>query len=189
MCVRRDILASITLDEDRARHEPGVLDLEVSGRGDEEGLFLMIRAAGLVIMAVPDAVVLHDHDYTRRSFFKQAFRGGSSAARLVYKYYLPPRLDLLPLILAYLTMPLTIWSEWIALVPLALFGAACAAIAGNELFRKGKSVAEAVRIFPVQLAYYHVRLFGYLKEMLRLFLTDNEIVRVRLPTERLKRRA
>ena len=189
MCVRRSILSSAALDEDRARHEPGVPDLQVSGRGDEEGLFLMINAAGLTMMAVPDAVVLHDHDYTQRSFFKQALRGGGAAARLVYKYHLPPRLDLLPLILAYLTLPLIIWSPWMALAPLAFLGAACAAIAGNELLRKGKSVAETLRIFPVQLAYYHVRLFGYLRETLRLSLTRNEIVRVRLANDRQKHRA
>jgi glycosyltransferase involved in cell wall biosynthesis len=189
MCVRRDILARVMLDEDRAQTATAMPDLEVSGRGDEEGLYLAIKAAGLEMRAVPEAVVLHEHDYTRRSFFKQALRGGGSAARLVYKYYLPPRLDLLPLILAYLTLPLIIWSRALAIVPLVFFAAACAAIAGNELLRKGKSISETIGIFPVQLAYYHVRMFGYVRETLRLHLAGNEIVRVRLRNNRSKQDA
>lgn len=181
MCVRRNVLVRVALDEDRARPEPGVPDLTVSGRGDEEGLFLALRAAGLKVMTAPDAVVLHDHGYTRRSFFKQAFRGGQSAARLVYKYYLPQRLDLLPFVLAYLTLPLVLWSVALAWVPLGFMAAAFAALAYNELFLKGKSLAEAVRVFPVQVAYYHFRLAGYVQESFRLRLTSNEIVRVRLP--------
>lgn len=180
MCVRREFLLGAMLDEDRAGSGSTTPDVTVSGRGDEEGLFLMIRASGLNAMVVPDAVVLHEHHYGRRSFFKQARRGGQSAARLVYKYHLPPRLDLLPFILAYLTLPLMFWQLWLAPVPLAFFAAACAAVAYNEISRKGKSLGETIRIFPVQLAYYHLRLFGYVTESLRLRLTGHEIARVRL---------
>ena len=185
MCVRTEVLRRRTLDEDRAHHQSGAPDLEVSGRGDEEGLFLIIKAAGMRMMTVPDAAVLHDHDYTRRSFFKQALRGGRSAARLVYKYYLPPRLDLASFILGYISLPLIAFARVLVVIPLTFFAAACAALAYNELFRKGKSVGETIRIFPVQLAYYHVRLFGYLSESLRLRMTSNNIARVRLSNIRL----
>jgi glycosyltransferase involved in cell wall biosynthesis len=187
MCVRRDVLIGSRLDEDRAVAGSAPQDLTVSGRGDEEGLFLIIRSAGLLVMAVPDAVVLHEHHYTRRSFFRQAYRGGQAAARLVYKYYQPQRLDLAPFILCYLSLPLVAWSTTLVVVPLTFFAAACAGLAYNELCRKGKSILETIRIFPIQLAYYHVRLFGYVRESLRLRLTNNEIVRVRLSDVRLKR--
>jgi len=84
MCVRRALLLQHVLDEDRAtqaRKPDGTVDVKVSGRGDEEGLYLMLRAAGYEQRVVPEAVVLHEHYYTMRSFFKQAFRGGRSAAR------------------------------------------------------------------------------------------------------------
>ena len=133
----------------------GTPDIAVSGRGDEEGLHLALRAAGYELRAAPDAVVLHEHHYTGRSLFRQAFRGGRSAARLVYKYYLPPRLDLLPFILAYLTLPLVLLGWWYAVVPGFFFCGAAAAITYNDLFRKGKSIGETVLTFPVLLVSWN----------------------------------
>ncbi|MCH8244155.1 MAG: hypothetical protein IH897_16325, partial [Planctomycetes bacterium] len=52
----------------------GTPDVSVSGRVDEEGLYLHLKALGLEILAVPDASVLHVHYYTGRSFFRQALR-------------------------------------------------------------------------------------------------------------------
>lgn len=183
LCVRRDLLHKYMLDEDRATHATnpdGTIDVTVSGRGDEEGLYLMLRAAGYEQRAVPDAVVLHEHHYTRRSFFKQAFRGGRSAARLVYKYYLPPRLDMLPFMLTYLTLPLIIFHHWLAAVPAFFFAGALAAITYNDLFRKGKTIGETVRSFPMLLSYYHVRLVGYVIEATCLRLGLHELTRQRL---------
>ncbi len=183
MCVRRDLLVRFALDEDRAvpaTHRDGTVDVTVSGRGDEEGLFLMLKAAGYEQLAVPDAIVLHEHRYTARSFFKQAYRGGRSAARLVYKYYLPSRLDLLPFMLTYLTLPLGLSHRWLLAVPLFFFAAALAAITYNDLFRKGKTVGETIRSFPVLLAYYHVRLIGYLLEAVRLRMVRHGLKRHRL---------
>ncbi|MGB2984333.1 MAG: glycosyltransferase [Phycisphaerae bacterium] len=184
MCVRRELLLKYMLDEDRAaqaRNPDGTIDVTVSGRGDEEGLYLMLRAAGYEQLAVPDAVVLHEHHFTGRSFFKQAFRGGRSAARLVYKYYLPPRMDLLPFMLTYLTLPLIVFSRWLAVVPAFFFAGALAAITYNDLFRKRKTIGETLRSFPVLLAYYHVRLVGYVLETVRLRLCRHGITRQRLP--------
>ena len=183
MCVRRDLLLANPLDEDRASQatkSDGTPDVTVSGRGDEEGLFLMLRAAGYEQRVAPDAVVLHEHHYTRRSFFGQALRGGRSAARLVYKYYLPPRLDLLPFMLAYLTLPLVFVHQWLAVAPAFFFAGALTAIMYNDLFRKGKTLGETIRTFPLLLAYYHVRLVGYVTEALRLRLSSHGITRERL---------
>jgi len=183
MCVRRDLLLKYRLDEDRAkqpRTKQGDPDITVSGRGDEEGLFLLLRAAGYEQRVVSDAVVFHEHHLTGRSFFRQALRGGRSAARLVYKYHLPPRLDLLPFILAYATLPLVLFKAWLILVPLFFFLTALAAITYNDLCRKGKTVGETIKSFPVLVLYYHVRMAGYLWESLRLRLTSHGIQRVRL---------
>ena len=178
MCVRRDPLLRFMLDEDRASPISGEPDLSVSGRGDEEGLFLSLRAAGYQQRVVPDAIVYHDHHYSARSFFKQAFRGGGSAARLVYKYHLPPRLDLLPFILAYVTIPLAAWHEWLAAVPACFFVAALLAITYNDIRRKGKTVVETMKSFPTLIVYYHLRLCGYALETARLWTGLRRIPRV-----------
>ena len=183
MCVRRELLFAYMLDEDRtvpATNRDGATDITVSGRGDEEGLFLMLRAAGHEQRAVPDAVVLHEHHYTGRTFFKQALCGGRSAARLVFKYYLPPRLDMLPFLLTYLTLPLILVHRWFAVLPVFFFAGALAAITYNDLFRKGKTIGETVRSFPVLLAYYHVRLIGYVREAIALRLGMHRMKRHRL---------
>ncbi|MFQ5429969.1 MAG: glycosyltransferase family 2 protein [Phycisphaerae bacterium] len=168
MCIRRNLLIEHPLDED------------LQYGCDEEGIFLRLRAAGYEQRLAPDAVVHHEHGHDRRSFFRQAFIGGAAAAWLVYKYHLPPRLDLLPFILAYASLPLVLVDDRLIAAPLVLFGCALAALAYNERFRKRKSVAEMVRCFPTLLLYYHVRLAGYLTESLRLRLTRHGIRRVRL---------
>lgn len=186
MCVRRRLLLEYMLDEDRATratNPDGTVDVTVSGRGDEEGLHLLLRAAGYEQRVVPDAVVLHEHHYDRRSFFRQAFRGGRAAARLVYKYYLPPRLDMLPFILAYATLPLIALHRLLAALPVLFFAAALAAITYNDLCRKGKTVGETLRSFPMLLAYYHVRLVGYLLEAAALRFGRHEIKRRRLMSQ------
>jgi len=174
MAVRRELLLKYGFDEDRAEPDllpDGTPDTTVSGRGDEEGLYLMLRAAGFRVRATHGARVLHVHHYTRRSFFKQAHKGGRSAARLVYKFRLRPRLDMLPFLLAYLSLPLMFISTLLFVIPAMFFMAALAAIVWNDLARKAKSPADVLRTFPLLVAYYHVRLVGYTTEIARLVLT------------------
>jgi glycosyltransferase involved in cell wall biosynthesis len=183
MCVRRELLLKYRLDEDRSeplKEKTGRPDVTISGRGDEEGLFLVLRAAGYEMRSMPDAVVLHEHPLDRRSFFRQAFRGGRSAARLVYKYHLPQRLDMLPFMLTYLTVPLMLIDLRAAALPLFFLVGALSAITYNDLFRKGKSIGETLRSFPMLLLYYHVRLGGYVAESFRLRLVKHGIKRFRL---------
>ena len=181
MCVRRRLLDEFVLDEDRAG---AAADVNVSGRGDEEGLFLRLRAAGYEQRVVHDAVVLHEHYYTGRTFFRQAYKGGTSSARLGYKYYLRPRVELVPLLLAYLLLPLCwLGAVWL-LVPAACAALFLAAITYNELWRKRKTIFETLITFPVLLAYYHARLAGYVVQLLRLYTGREKIERVRLPSRR-----
>ncbi len=183
MCIRRDLLLQYRLDEDRSSQtyrSDGSIDTTVSGRGDEEGLSLSLRAAGYDLLVAPNAVALHVHHYGFRAYFKQAYKSGTSAARLVYKYHLCPRLDLAPWMLAYATLPLSLLDLRLAGVAIAFFAAAVAAIVYNELFRKGKTAGQLLRAFPVLIAYYHVRLAGYLGEAIRLRVSGGSIKRVRL---------
>lgn len=168
MSIRRDLLLQYPLDED------------LKYGCDEEGIYLRLRAAGYEQKFVRDARVCHEHYFTRRTFFRQARLGGAGAAWLVYKYHLWPRLDLLPFMLAYLTLPLVVVHRWFLAVPALFFAAAVAATTYNELFRKGKTVGDTVRSFPVSLGYYHVRLAGYIVEAIRLRLGRYNIARHRL---------
>lgn len=178
MCVRRDLLLECAFDEDRARP---CAEVSVSGRGDEEGLFLTLRALGYEQRVVPDAVVFHEHHYSRRTFFRQAYRGGQAAARLGFKYSLPPRIELTPLLLAYLLIPLGFVGAWWWLVPAACAGFFLAAITYNELVRKRKTILETLITFPVLLVYYHLRLAGYVVQYARLLTGVDSLERVNLP--------
>ncbi len=184
MAVRREPLLAYLWDEDRrfqAMMADGVPDVSTSGGCDEEGLYLQLRAAGFKQLIIPEARVLHEHYYTRKSFFRQAYLGGGSAAHLVYKYCRPPRLDVIPLGLTYLTLPLALFNQRLALVPAAFLVTTIAALIYNDLFRKAKTLGETLLTLPHMVAYYHVRLLGYVTEALRLRLGLRRIKRIRLP--------
>lgn len=178
MCVRRALLPG-KLDEDRAQVSA---DMSVSGRGDEEDLYLKLKAEGFEVLIARDARTLHIHHHTRSSFYRQAKAGGGSAARLGYKYRLAPRLELLCLASGYL------FGLGAVLVPLMLVpSAACfglfagATLVYNEIWRKGKSWGQAWRIAPVMIGYYHARTYGYFRQLARLALGVDRLERVRLP--------
>lgn len=177
--VRREPLLAVTFDEDfvdRARHRDGRPDTSFSGRCDEEGVFLQLRAQGWTFVARPEARVFHDHRYDARAFRRQAYHGGRAAAELVYKYRLPPRLDMLPFMLGYgsllILLPVALLAGlWLLLLLPAFFllGAA-AAIAYNEVVRKGKSIAQLLLAGPALTLYYHLRFAGYVHEAVGLRL-------------------
>lgn len=169
MCIRRSLLLERPLDED------------LRWGCDEEGISLWLHAKGCEQKVVPDAVVLHEHYYDRGAFFRQAYNGGGATARLVYKYHLPPRLDLLPFILTYAHLPLILLDLRLALVPAFFLMGAGAAILYNELSRKGKTFRELLKVYPVLVVYYHVRMVAYVLEAVRLRLRRNGITRQRLP--------
>lgn len=181
MCVRRELLAG-KLDEDRATVAG---DLSVSGRGDEEDLFLKLRADGHEIRVAHEARVLHVHYYTRRSFYRQALKGGGSAAKVGYKYHLKPRPELLCLAGGY-GFAAGSFVNPLCVVPSATcFGLfAGATLVYNEIWRKKKTVSQAVKVAPVMTAYYHLRTAGYLLQYARLLLGVDRLQRVSLNARR-----
>jgi glycosyltransferase involved in cell wall biosynthesis len=168
MCIRHSLLLKYPFEED------------LKYGCDEEGLYLRLRAAGYRQRFIDTAIVLHNHPFTRKSFFRRAWILGKSAAWLVYKYHLFHRIDLLPFIITYLLLPVGLLDYRLLLVPLFFFTTASAALFYNELFRKRKTVKEALTSFPILLIYYHIRLIAYIIESLRLRLSRNSIERVRL---------
>jgi glycosyltransferase involved in cell wall biosynthesis len=168
MCLRKDLLLAYPLDED------------LKYGCDEEGVYLRLKAAGYRQGFAKNANVLHEHYFTGRSLLRQARVGGAAAAWLVHKYHLPPRIDMIPFILAYLTLPLAWLDIRLALLPAGFFAAALAAITYNDLFRKRKSLTDTIVTFPVLLAYYHCRLVGYLTGTLRAHLGLLKVERIKL---------
>lgn len=180
MAVRRALLAGHGFDEDtqwRSQMRGETVDSPVC---DEESLFLMFRAQGRRMRVVPDARVMHVHAYDRKSFFRHALAGGKAAAFLVHKYHLPPRLDVLPLLLAYITVPLAMTTGLAQWTPLVFVSASIAAIGFNERTRKGKSTLQTLWLLPLMLLYYHVRVFAYFRESVLLSLRIKRVDRVRL---------
>ncbi|HUN81956.1 MAG TPA: glycosyltransferase family 2 protein [Phycisphaerae bacterium] len=183
MAVRRGPMVQVGWDEDRrfqAMIDIGVPDTATSGGCDEEGIYLMLRAMGYKQRTAQGAVVLHEHYYTGRSLFRQAYVGGGSAAHLVYKYRLPMRIDVLPFVLAYATLLLPIINRHLWPVPSFFFIGACAALIYNDIWRKGKAVGQTLLTFPILLAYYHVRVLGYIVEAIRVRLRQTKMKRVQL---------
>ena len=183
MAVRRKEMLQVGWDEDRrfqAMIDIGVPDTATSGGCDEEGIYLTLRAMGYKQRAAQKAIVLHEHYYTGRSLFRQAYIGGGSAAHLVYKYRLLTRIDVLPFILTYATLPLM----WIDVrfwrLSAFFFLAACAALLYNDIWRKGKTVRQTFRTFHILLAYYHVRVAAYVIEAIRVRLRRKKMTRVDL---------
>jgi glycosyltransferase involved in cell wall biosynthesis len=177
MCVRRRLLDD-TLDDDRAEVSA---DVSVSGRGDEEDLFLKLRAKGSEVRVAHRARVLHEHFYSGSSFFRQAYKGGGSAARLGYKYYLSLRPELVCLAGGYLFLIGSVFSPWSLLASAGSFGLFVGAtLVYNEIWRKRKTVWQAIAVAPLMTAYYHVRAYGYFRQLLRLWIGQDRMQRVRL---------
>ena len=200
MALRADILRRFAFDVGftaNALNPDGTPDLTVSGRSDEAGLAIKLRAAGYELRSAPDAVVYHEHYYTRRSFFRQGWRGGRSAARLVRRFGLAPRVDVWPLLAAWITLPIALgagvaarasggsawWWAGLAL-PASFFALACAAYGYNELARKGKTRGQLARCWWLVIAYYHARAAGYAWQSLRLTLAIDTQERFDLDTIR-----
>jgi glycosyltransferase involved in cell wall biosynthesis len=180
MAVRKERLASLQFDEDTRWKSNRTETTVASPICDEESIFLTLRSQGWSQRVAPSAIVLHDHHYDRASFFRHAWAGGKAAAFLVYKYCLPPRLDLLPLFLTYASAPLIAIDSRLAIIPLAFLLATVVALLYNETIRKAKSLGAALLGFPHLLLYYHVRLAGYLLEAVRLRLGLRRAERTRL---------
>ena len=190
LCVRRELLEGHAWEEDfsnAAVTGEGRADTSFSGRCDEEGLYLAIRAAGWRVVAEPSARLEHRHPYTARSLVRQAYHGGRAAAELVWKFRLRDRLDVAPFIVAFaallVALPLALllpfaWSPWLLLLPIPPLAAGIAAVSWNETANKGKSFGELLRASPVLALYYALRTSGYVSRRLGLWLGVDPVTRI-----------
>lgn len=168
LAIRRDLLLALPLEED------------LKYGCNEEGIFLRLRALGYSVRLAPSAVIVHDHPYDRAEFFHRARVLGRAAAWLVYKYRLPPRLDLLPFMLGYASLALSLLHPGFLLPAGGFLTAGMGALVWNDVVRKRKSRRETLRSFPALLAFYHVKLLFYVVRSIRLRLSPGRTRRVRL---------
>jgi glycosyltransferase involved in cell wall biosynthesis len=189
LMVRRHLLTAHRWEEDfsDATREGQRPDTSFSGRCDEEGLFLAIKAAGWVIVAEPSARLEHAHPYTWRSFRRQAWHGGRAAAELVWKFRLHDRLDVAPFLLAAFVLLVTTtlaasvdqpWAWMLPILAIPPFAAGCAAVAWNETTNKGKSLGELIAAIPALFVYYALRSAGYALRRFELCIGVNSIARI-----------
>lgn len=190
LCVRRDLLLAHQWEEDfsdATRRDGAPPDTSFSGRCDEEGLYLAIRAAGWRVLAEPSAVLRHHHPYSARSFMRQAFHGGRAAAELVWKFSLPDRLDVAPFLLAVLAVCVAVpvafvvrapWAHWLPALSLVPLVAGVAAVSWNEVTRKGKTPIGLLRASPALAVYYGLRCTGYALRRVELLIGIKPVTRL-----------
>lgn len=137
----------------RAVLEAYGFDPAMSYYADDDELAWRLASDGHRIAFAPEAVVRHDHPMSLGKYLRLARLQGQGSARLWYKQGKYVGRDVLPVTLALLTLPLGLIDAWLLLVP-ALFAAAqLAALVFNQFALKGKSLAAAVGVLPVEVAY------------------------------------
>ncbi len=124
---------------------------------DEDDLAWRLTAQGHRIASAPDAVVNHHHPLDLQSYLRKAFRQGQGSARHWYKRGRYVGRDVAALLVALVALPLGL------VHPVWLFAAGfflllqLAALTFNEMALKGKSLAEALAVLPIQLLYSLVK--------------------------------
>jgi glycosyltransferase involved in cell wall biosynthesis len=120
---------------------------------DEDELAWRLLSDGYQIRFAPDALVYHNHRMTVRQYWRTATRQGQGSARFWYKRGTYLGRDILPLTLAVLTLPLGLVAAWLLLLPGFFILVQLAALGYNQYAFKGKSLATAVAVLPVEIVY------------------------------------
>lgn len=145
-------------------------DPAMSYYADEDELAWRLTSDGHAIAFAPSAVVRHDHPMPLRKYLRLARLQGQGSARLWYKQGKYIGRDLLPVTLALLTLPLGLVDSWLLLVPAFLAAAQLAALVYNQHALKGKSLATAVGVLPVEVAYYACKTTSVYLTLLRILI-------------------
>jgi glycosyltransferase involved in cell wall biosynthesis len=125
------------------------------GEGDD--LSRRLAADGHGVALVPGAVVQHHHVMGLRGYMRMAVRLGQGHTRYWYKHDIWVGLDVLPLVLALLSLPLCLVDGRFLAATGSLVAAQVVAVVVNEVHFKGKDAAEALCVLPVSLLYSGVR--------------------------------
>jgi cellulose synthase/poly-beta-1,6-N-acetylglucosamine synthase-like glycosyltransferase len=144
---------------------------------DEDELAWRLQSDGYRIGFVPDAIVHHDHPMTLRDYLRVGYKQGQGSARCWYKQGRYIGRDLVPITLALVTLPLGFLDLWLLLVPVFFLLAQLAALIYNQYVLKGKSLATAVKVLPIEIAYYAAKTASVYLTLLRILLGDESEIR------------
>jgi glycosyltransferase involved in cell wall biosynthesis len=134
--------------------------------------------AGYQTVYWPTARVSHRHPYETRSFFRNAWAEGEGSARLHYKHGQWVPRDLAPFVAAVGALLLApFWGGflWLAAFCFVLF---LGALMFNELYFKHKPLGLAIQVYPVQFAWYLVKIGGYFRMIGCILLGQEPAIRV-----------
>lgn len=144
---------------------------------DEDELAWRLRADGHAIGFAPAAVVRHDHPFTQKKYLRLGWLQGQGSARLWYKQGKYLGRDVLPVTLGLLALPLGFVSPWLLLVPAVFFVMQLAALVYNQWQLKGKSLAVAVALLPIEVSYYAVKTVSVYRTLARILLGFEPAIR------------
>lgn len=146
-------------------------DPQLTYGADEDDVARRLAAQGARFAFAPDAVVIHHHHVTLRSYLAMAWRLGRGVGRYRHKHRELIGRDLWPLMLAALTLPLAAWRGGLAWwIPAAALGLQLALQLANELMFKRKRAAVALLATPLATLFSAVKLGSLLAERARLLL-------------------
>ncbi|MBI2528739.1 MAG: glycosyltransferase family 2 protein [Candidatus Rokubacteria bacterium] len=135
---------------------------------DEDDLAWRLQSDGYEIRFAPGAIVHHNHPMTLRQYWRTAIRQGQGSARFWYKRGAYIGRDILPITLAALTLPLGLLATRLLLVP-AIFGLLqLMALVYNQFALKGKNVATAIGVLPVEVVYCACKTLSVYRTLARI---------------------
>ena len=149
--------------------------LRYGAAGDD--LARRIKADGWTIAFAGDARVTHHRSLTIADYLRRAYMLGQGSARYWYKHNIFVGRDLLALACAVLAIPLVAIDSRLVLVSVAFIGLQIAAIAYNELYFKGKTIARTIHVFPLLLLRFAWRAVGVGVTLTRILFGSEEEIR------------
>ncbi len=144
---------------------------------DEDDLAWRLRHDGHRIAFSPDAIVLHDHPYTLRSYLRTAYRQGIGAARYWFKRGQYVGRDVLCTLAAVVTLPFALIDPRILFMTAALLALQLLALLYNEMAFKGKSAWETATVLPICILHNACKSAGVARTLLALLFGGERPIR------------
>ncbi len=164
MGFRREVVADLLFDE------------ALTYYADDDDLARRLLAEGRRIAFVPEAVVRHDHPTDFGKYLRTALRQGQGSARYWYKHGVYVGRDLLFLVAALATLPLGFFDIRLLAVPAFCLTLQAAALVYAEVAFKGKSLATALAVLPLNLLYSLCKAWGVARTHLHILLGREKAV-------------
>ncbi|HPG27106.1 MAG TPA: glycosyltransferase family A protein [Myxococcota bacterium] len=154
---------------------------------DEDEIAWRLERDGFGIGFVESARVMHFHRVDTRGFLREGYRLGRGAARYGYKRGHVLGHDLWALTAAVVCLIATPFESQFGVLAAIFLGIQIAAIAFNERWLKGKSLASTLKVLPLDCLYYVYKAAGTWVTWLRLATGGERAIRASRRQDRLAR--